>query len=180
MNLKSMDNISKFLSFVLRHKPETIGLELDEHGWVDVDELIKKAQSECELTFELLERVVEESDKKRFAFSADMQNIRANQGHSVKVDLQLEAKKPPRMLYHGTATRFVDSIMQEGLKAGSRHHVHLSVDVATATAVGKRYGKPCILEVAAGEMFEKEFEFFVSENGVWLTEKVPVKFIHVE
>lgn len=171
--------ISKFLSFVLRHKPEAINLTLNEQGWASVAELIEKAKPQITLTHELIRQVVIDNDKKRFSLSDDNQYIRANQGHSVKIDLKLTPKKPPTVLYHGTATRFLNSIKQEGLKAGQRHHVHLSSDIETATAVGKRYGKPVILEISAGAMHQQGFKFFLSENNVWLTEHVPVNFLSV-
>ena len=135
--------MSKFLSLVLRHKPETIGLTLDANGWADVEELMERArQNGRPLTRPLLERVVAENDKKRFALSEDGTKIRANQGHSITVDLALKPQLPPETLYHGTASRFIASIRQQGLRPGSRQHVHLSVDEATATNVGQRHGKP--------------------------------------
>lgn len=171
--------VSKFLSYVLRHKPDAIKLKLDENGWASVTELIEKAQSQIELTPELIKQIVITNDKKRFSLSDDEQFIRANQGHSIQIDLKLEPKEPPPVLYHGTATRFLDSIKQEGLKPGQRHHVHLSSDIQTATAVGKRYGKPVILEVAASAMHQQGVEFFLSENNVWLTDHVPSDFLTV-
>jgi len=176
---EDLTKISKFLSFVLRHKPETINLTLDDQGWASVADLIEKAKSQITLTPELIRQVVIDNDKKRFSLSDDKHYIRANQGHSVKVDLKLAPKKPPAVLYHGTATRFLNSIKQEGLKPGQRHHIHLSSDIETATAVGKRYGKPAILEVAAGAMHQQGFNFFLSENNVWLTEHVTPKFLSV-
>ena len=166
---------SKFLSFVLRHKPEAINLTLDEHGWASVTELIEKAKPQITLTSILIKQVVITNDKKRFSLSGDEQFIRANQGHSIQVDLKLSPKEPPTMLYHGTASRFLDSIKQEGLKPGQRHHVHLSSDIETATTVGK----PVILGVAAGAMHQQGFEFFLSSNGVWLTAHVPANFLEV-
>jgi len=129
------------------------------------------------LTPELIKQVVVTNDKKRFALSNDEQFIRANQGHSTQVDLKLSPKKPPTTLYHGTACRFLDSIKQEGLKPGQRHHVHLSPDIDTANSVGKRHGKPIIIEVAADAMHQQGFEFFISDNGVWLTAHVPKFFL---
>ncbi len=174
---KTLEKTSKFLSFVLRHKPEAIGLELDAKGWVLLSELIEKAASEIQLTQALIERVVETSDKQRFALSEDGTRIRANQGHSVKVDLDLVPVDPPAVLYHGTATRFLSSILNEGLRPGRRHHVHLSTDVETATSVGQRHGKPVILTIASGEMHAQGHVFFRSDNGVWLTDKVPPAFL---
>ena len=175
----SKTKISKFLSFVLRHKPDAIGLTLDEQGWAYIDELINKAKQSGEVTTldrALIQEVVDTNDKKRFVISEDGQRIRAAQGHSIDVDLQLKPVKPPEFLYHGTATRFLDSILKEGLKPQQRQHVHLSKDIETATAVGQRYGKPVILTVKALLMHEQGFSFYISENGVWLTSAVPIEF----
>jgi putative RNA 2'-phosphotransferase len=169
---------SKFLSLVLRHKPEEIGLTLDASGWADVDELIRLVNQHGRmLDRPLLERVVSGNDKKRFAFSDDGTRIRASQGHSVEVDLALPPTAPPNLLYHGTASRFVESIRATGLHSASRQHVHLSVDEVTATKVGQRHGKPVILVVRSGQMAAAGHHFYVSVNGVWLTERVPVEFI---
>lgn len=169
---------SKFLSLVLRHKPEEIGLTLDENGWADVDELLRLVnQHGRKLNRPLLERVVADNDKKRFAFSDDGTRIRASQGHSVEVDLALPPTEPPELLYHGTASRFVDSIRATGLHSANRQHVHLSLDITTATKVGQRHGKPVILVVRAGQMVTAGHRFYLSANGVWLTERVPVEFI---
>ncbi len=169
---------SKFLSLILRHKPETIGLTLDENGWAEVEELIAKAnQHGKHWNRALIERVVAENDKKRFAFSEDGKRIRASQGHSVEVDLALVPQVPPDVLFHGTATRFLDSIKQQGLIPGNRQHVHLSLSRETAVSVGKRHGKVAVLTVQAGEMNRAGHAFYVSENGVWLTERVPVEFL---
>ena len=172
------EKISKFLSYVLRHRPDEIGLQLDAEGWASVSELIEKARSAGTiLTPPLIEEVVRTNDKQRFALSADGSRIRANQGHSVQVELNLPPTQPPEFLYHGTATRFVDAIRRDGLKAMSRQHVHLSIDEPTAQKVGQRHGKPIILKIHAGEMWRAGQQFFLSENGVWLTEKVEVKYI---
>ena len=169
---------SKFLSFVLRHGPETIGLSLDKADWAHIDILLARAKEHgVELTREVLERVVATSDKKRFAISSDGQFIRANQGHSVPVELGLTPQTPPDRLFHGTATRFVESIRRDGLKAGERQHVHLSPDETTARDVGRRHGKPCVLMIDAARMQATGHLFFLSENGVWLTAFVPVNFI---
>lgn len=168
---------SKFLSLVLRHQPEIIGLSLDDAGWADIDVLIRLSQAHRPLTRALIEQVVEENSKQRFAISEDGRRIRANQGHSIEVELGLQPLAPPTRLYHGTATRFVDAIRREGLVKRSRQHVHLSADADTATAVGARHGKPAVLIVRAGEMAAAGHAFFRSENGVWLTDAVPVGFI---
>lgn len=170
--------VSKFLSLVLRHKPEEIGLTLDENGWADVEELIRLInQAGSRLTRPLLERVVAENDKKRFAFSDDGLRIRASQGHSIEVDLALVPQVPPELLYHGTATRFLDSIRETGLVAGKRQHVHLSLDLETASKVGKRHGRLHLLTIRAGEMHRDGRLFYCSANGVWLTELVPLEYI---
>ena len=172
-----LKEISKFLSYVLRHCPEDIELTLDPGGWASISELISKAQTKINITQELIEQVAATSDKQRFKISDDNLSIRANQGHSIKVDLKLTPQKPPATLYHGTATRFLDSIKQKGLKPGQRHHVHLSTDIATAKAVGQRYGKPIILQVDSENMFKQGYKFFLSDNNVWLTEQVPEIFL---
>lgn len=169
--------LSKFLSLILRHKPETIGIKLDKHGWANVDELIKKMSKEKYITKDILEYIVEHDDKQRYSFNEDKTMIRANQGHSVKVDVELEEKEPPVILYHGTATKFVEGIEKEGLKHQNRLYVHLSKDIDTATKVGLRHGKLVIYEVKAKEMFNDGFKFFISANGVWLTDHVPVKYL---
>jgi putative RNA 2'-phosphotransferase len=174
--MPSLTQHSKLLSLVLRHQPEAIGITLDENGWANVDELLAKTK-ERGLTLELLQRVVAENDKKRFSFSDDGTRIRANQGHSLEVDLQLEPMTPPEVLYHGTATRFLDSIFAQGLIPGNRQHVHLSDNIATARQVGIRHGKPAILKVDASAMMKRGHKFFRSANGVWLTAAVPVEFL---
>jgi putative RNA 2'-phosphotransferase len=169
---------SRFLSKVLRHAPESVGLRLDEAGWVDVDELLAAAQRAGQaLDRPMLERVVAENDKKRFALSADGLRIRASQGHSVAVELGLEPVVPPDVLYHGTADRNLDSIRGSGLIPGQRTHVHLSADEATAVNVGRRHGRPVVLRVQAGEMHRAGHAFFRSDNGVWLTAAVPLAHI---
>lgn len=165
--------VSKFLSLVLRHKPEEIGLTLDAQGWARVEELIKKAKAYgVSFDRDFLNEVVADNDKQRFAFSEDGKRIRANQGHSVEVDLKLEAAVPPDILYHGTATRFLDAIMKDGLKAMDRHDVHLSELISTAVAVGTRHGKPVVLTVAAARMVQDGHVFRKSANGVWLVPAV--------
>ncbi len=165
--------ISKYLSYLLRHKPDAIGLNMDKNGWVLVDELIKK--SEMPLSKELIVKIVKNSDKQRF----ELRNgkIRANQGHSIDVDVELVIKKPPKILYHGTATRFLENILKEGLLPQSRQFVHLSKDKQTAIKVGQRHGKATVLEIRAFDMFENGYEFYLSKNGVWLTKFVPIEYI---
>jgi len=169
--------LSKFLSLILRHKPETVGIKLDEHGWANVDELIKKMSKEKYITKDILEYIVEHDSKQRYSFNEDKTLIRANQGHSINVDVELEEKEPPEILYHGTAESFVESIMNEGLKKGKRLYVHLSKDIVTARKVGIRHGVPVIFEVKAKEMFNDGYKFFISANGVWLTDHVPKKYL---
>jgi len=172
----SNTKISKFLSLVLRHKPDAAGVQLDENGWVDIDSLIAGAKKVGNIfDREQLEHVVRESDKQRFIIDGD--RIRANQGHSVKIDLELRAVEPPNALFHGTVDRFMDKIMVEGLKKMKRHHVHLSQDIKTAEKVGSRRGAPVILKIDSLAMQEDGHEFMCSENGVWLTESVPSRYI---
>lgn len=169
---------SKFLSYVLRHAPDSIGLELDEAGWVSVDRLLSRmADSGRMLRRSDLEVVVRESEKQRFALSEDGESIRANQGHSIPVELGYEPASPPPVLFHGTVPRFLAAIESSGLRAMNRHHVHLSVDTETASAVGSRRGKPVLVSVDAGAMHEAGHIFYVTPNGVWLTEFVPPEFL---
>lgn len=169
----------KFISLILRHHPETIGIQLDEHGWADVDALIKGVNKtgKHHLDRDILEEIVRENDKKRYSFNEDGTKIRANQGHSVPVDVELPETEPPEILYHGTAERFADSIRAEGLRPMGRLYVHLSKDIQTAGAVGKRHGKPHIFAVQAGEMARQGHTFWLSANGVWLTKHVPPVFL---
>ena len=177
---KNDTKLSKFISLVLRHKPEEIGLTLDSNGWARVDELIKKANNhKFTFTLEDLQRVVAENDKKRFSFSEDGKMIRANQGHSIEVDLKLEVTSPPDVLYHGTATRFLGLIMAQGLKPMQRHDVHMTENVDTAVATGKRHGSPIVLQINAAQMDIDGIEFRRSENGVWLTPHVDPMYITV-
>lgn len=178
MNPQSYTKISRFLSLVLRHQPETIGITLAEDGWTNIDELISAMNRHGHpLDFETLEQVVDTNDKKRFSISDDGEMIRANQGHSVEVNLGYKPTPPPTILYHGTVEKFLPSIRQEGIKKGQRHHVHLSRSLEVANSVGKRRGQPVILTVRSGEMHSAGFEFFVSTNGVWLTDSIPPAFI---
>jgi putative RNA 2'-phosphotransferase len=169
---------SKFLSLVLRHQPGLIGLELNESGWANVNELIKKANNHgIQLDFNTLQHIVDTNSKKRFSFSDDLNRIRASQGHSVEVDLDYTAQIPPKILYHGTATQNVESILQSGIEKRDRHHVHLSSDIETAIKVGQRHGKIFIFEVHAEQMHSDNFKFYISENGIWLTDNVPAKYL---
>ncbi|PHM45142.1 RNA 2'-phosphotransferase [Xenorhabdus mauleonii] len=172
---------SKFLSYILRHQPESIGLVLDNEGWADIGALIKcAAKHGKKLNYALIEEIVDTNDKKRFAISADQKRIRAVQGHSTqKVDIRYQEKIPPAILYHGTATRFLDSIFKQGIVAGTRHYVHLSADIPTAIKVGQRHGKVIILKIAAQRMHELGFKFHQADNGVWLTKSIPVEYMSV-
>jgi putative RNA 2'-phosphotransferase len=169
---------SKFLSLVLRHKPETLGVTLDEQGWASVENLVTSSRN-CDIAFsrKLLSDIVANCNKQRFQFNEDKSMIRCHQGHSLDIKLGLNETEPPDELFHGTATRFLESILAEGLKKKSRHHVHLSSDIDTARAVGSRYGKVIILRISAREMFKEGHVFYLSGNGVWLTDSVPSEFI---
>lgn len=175
---RSRVQISKFLSLVLRHRPEQIDLRLDAGGWASVSELLEACRSHgFPLTEEELRAVVRENDKQRFILSPDGSRIRANQGHSLPVDLGYEDETPPGVLYHGTTERFVPSIRRAGLVRGKRHHVHLSGDMETARRVGGRRGKPLVLQVQAGRMHQDGYAFHRAPNGVWLTEYVPADYL---
>ena len=176
--MNDLKHISKFLSLVLRHKPEVIGITMDDEGWVDVKELLEKCSAKKRyINLQLLQEVVNTNDKKRFAFNHDHTKIRANQGHTVEVDLKLEPVEPLEYLYHGTVAKFVDAIKEQGLQRMDRMHVHLSKDLETAVKVGSRRGKPVILKVKAAEMHRAGHAFYVSTNGVWLCEAVPAQYI---
>lgn len=179
MNSKQLNKGSKFLSYVLRHEPKSIGIKLDTEGWAKIALLIEGAAKEGQvLDYELIQAIVSSSDKKRFSISNDGQYIRAVQGHSTEsVNVSHIEVPPPIVLYHGTATRYLDSILRQGLIAGSRHHVHLSEEIATALSVGQRHGKPVILKINALEMHQQGFKFFRAENNTWLTNHVPRNFI---
>ncbi len=178
MEKRRRTELSKFLSYVLRHRPDMIGLELDDEGWADIDALVDgAAKAGKRLTREDLQEVVAMNDKQRFAISADGGSIRASQGHSVEVTLGYAPVEPPETLYHGTTPQFLDAIRRNGLKRMTRHHVHLSPDRETARAVGGRRGMPVILEVASGDMARAGHLFYLSENGVWLTDDVPPGFL---
>lgn len=177
MNEQQKKRIGKFLSLILRHAPEKIGITLDKSGWASVDELLQQlATHNKPLSFEQLIEIVETNNKQRYSFNHDRTRIRANQGHSIELDLQLTPQEPPEVLYHGTASRFMKSITQQGLIKGSRHHVHLSKDKETAHQVGSRHGVPVILAIASGQMQRDGFVFYCSDNGVWLTDHVPTRY----
>ena len=173
----SLTKTSKFISLILRHKPEVIGITLDEHGWADVGELIAGVSRTHELTMEMLEEIVAADGKMRYSFNSDKTRIRANQGHSVDVDVELAKCVPPSTLYHGTAEKYVQSIEEQGLIPKTRLYVHLSPDRATAENVGSRHGKAVVYTVDAAKMAADGFEFYLSVNGVWLTERVPAEYL---
>lgn len=179
---RRLERLSKFISMILRHKPEAIGITLDEHGWADVDELIKginETGEEIEFSKDTLETIVKTDKKQRYSFSQDRTLIRANQGHSIPVDVELEKKEPPKVLYHGTGVKSVKAIQEQGLLPMERLYVHLSTDVETATNVGKRHGTPVIFQVNAEQMQKDGYDFFQSVNGVWLTKEVPTKYLEL-
>jgi putative RNA 2'-phosphotransferase len=180
MERKSLTHLSKFLSLVLRHDPKAIGIVLDQHGWVAIDDLLSKCQLHgTPISRDVLEEIVATSPKRRFAISEDGRRVRANQGHSVEVDLGYEPKQPPEVLFHGTVAGRLSSIRSEGLRKMDRHHVHLSADEATARAVGMRRGTPIVLRIAAAAMHAEGHVFYLSANGVWLTDQVPPQYIEL-
>lgn len=175
---KNLKHISKFMSLVLRHRPEEIGLQLDENGWADLQELITKLNTKgANVDEATIQFIVDTNEKKRFAFNDNKTRIRANQGHSVQVDLQLSPATPPAVLYHGTALHVIASIMKDGLLKQERHHVHLTASKETAVSVGGRHGKSVVLEIDAAKMVAEGFEFFVTDNDVWLVEIVLPEYI---
>lgn len=179
MSKDPLKHFSKFLSLVLRHQPEVIGLRLDAQGWANVDELLTKTADQG-LNRALLEQIVAESDKQRFAFSPDGNLIRANQGHSLPVDLALVPQSPPERLFHGTARRHQAAIFASGLEKRQRQHVHLSADIATAQAVGSRYDhQPLLLSIDSQGMVADGHVFYCSANGVWLSEHIPPEYIQI-
>ena len=182
MTEKEKKNISKFISKILRHRPEIIGIRLDEHGWADVGELIAGVGRAGHPGFDrtMLDEIVETNNKKRYSYSGDGRLIRANQGHSIPVDVELPEMTPPDVLWHGTGEGFVPSIREQGILRMSRLYVHLSLDRETAKQVGSRHGKPVLLRVDAGRMYADGYVFYYSVNGVWLTEKVPTGYFTEE
>lgn len=169
--------LGRFLSLVLRHDPGAAGIALDEHGWADVEELLAGVnRTGRKIDMRTLERIVRENNKQRYSFNEDRTKLRANQGHSIEVDVELREEEPPDCLYHGTATRFFHSIQKEGIRRMSRQHVHLSGSFDTAMAVGKRHGIPMVITVDARAMARDGVKFYRSENGVWLCEKVEPKY----
>ncbi len=175
--IMSYTKTSKYISLILRHKPEVIGITLDEHGWANVYELIDGVNKTHPINMDVLEEIVRTDEKQRYSFNNDKTKIRANQGHSISVDVELEEKEPPEYLFHGTGEKFVSSIDQQGLISKTRLYVHLSKDPDTAVKVGQRHGKPVVYTVSSGKMYRDGFIFFLSQNGVWLTKEVPAKYL---
>lgn len=173
----SLSDTSKFIALILRHKPDTIGISLDEHGWANVDELVKGISKTQPFNMDMLEEIVRTDNKQRYSFNEDKTLIRANQGHSIPVDIELDEKEPPELLWHGTGEKYVDSIDKQGLISKSRLYVHLSKDEHTAISVGKRHGIPVLYQVKARQMYNDGFKFYLSVNGVWLTKEVPIKYL---
>ncbi|RKP51586.1 RNA 2'-phosphotransferase [Cohnella endophytica] len=170
--------LGRFLSLVLRHDPSAAGIRLDPHGWADVEDLLAGCnKAGKKIDFESLERIVRENGKQRYAFNEERNKIRANQGHSLSVDVGLRESLPPDLLYHGTATRFLDSIRSEGIQKLSRQHVHLSADEKTAVEVGKRHGKALLLRIDAKSMHRDGHRFYLSDNHVWLCDSVPWEYV---
>lgn len=184
-----LTELSKFISLILRHKPEVIGITLDEHGWADVDELIEGINKFSRfgmdidgfyvIDFSVIEEIVNTDNKQRYSFNEDKTLIRANQGHSIPVDVELEVKQPPLNLYHGTGRKYRLSILEKGLIPKSRSYVHLSADIDTAIKVGKRHGAPVLYRIKTAAMIKDGYVFYQSKNGVWLTKEVPVKYLEV-
>lgn len=182
LNEKQLFRLSKFLSLVLRHKPHLLGIKLDANGWVSIEDLLKANaahDTHVIMTLDSIKQAVATNNKKRFAISPDGLMIRASQGHSVPIELNLGDVEPPTILYHGTVDLYMDSIKTSGLKRGHRNHVHLSADIETANKVGRRRGKPVILEIKAKWMHNDGHKFFLSDNGVWLTDHVPTKYLRL-
>lgn len=178
---KQQQSLSKFISLVLRHQPDAAYITLDEHGWANVEELLNGInRTGRSIDMMALENIVAADEKQRYSFSPDKTLIRANQGHSIPVDVELKESEPPEFLYHGTASRFIGSIMIEGLKPMSRLYVHLSKDIETAKKVGSRHGVPVILKIHSRQMYQDDLKFYLSANGVWLTKQVSTKYISRE
>ena len=178
--MENVTQVSRFLSLILRHKPEVIGITLDEHGWADVDALLKGMSESYNISKEDLNFIVNTDSKQRYSFNKDYTKIRANQGHSLKyVDVELKEQVPPDILFHGSGHKYGESIRKEGLKPKSRLYVHLSKDIETAAEVGARHGSPDIYRVDAKKMYEDGHKFYLSSNGVWLTLSVPVKYLYM-
>lgn len=175
--MADMTKLSRFLAYILRHNPSAVGITLDEHGWANVDGLIISVQNAGRnINIKILEEIVASDEKGRFSFNEDKSKIRASQGHSFLVDLELEEETPPDILYHGTAEKYIESIRKKGIEKRNRNFVHLSLNESTAIKVGARHGNPVILEIDAGRMYNDGYKFYLSTNGVWLTKFVPFEY----
>jgi putative RNA 2'-phosphotransferase len=177
----NLQKLSKFISLILRHKPQVIGITLDDHGWAQVDELLAgiNRSGTQHVNRHILDEIVRTDSKQRYSFSTDGKWIRANQGHSVPVDVELEKRVPPAVLFHGTGEKYVAVIQREGLKSMSRLYVHLSTDKETAVKVGRRHGKPVVFKIDAQQMAADGCVFYLSVNQVWLTKDVPVQYLEI-
>lgn len=174
----NLTDISRYISLILRHKPEVAGITLDEHGWADVDELVLGVGTKySNFTYSVLDYIVRSDEKQRYSFNEDHTKIRANQGHSVQVNVELKECEPPEWLYHGTGMKYSASIEKQGIKPKSRLYVHLSKDKETAFKVGMRHGKPIVFVIDSERMYKDGYKFYLSENGVWLTKEVPAKYL---
>lgn len=175
-----LTEISRYLSYILRHNPSAAGVTMDEHGWVDVVELVSGVCNRYpHFGYHILKLIVDMDEKQRYSFNEDHTKIRANQGHSINVDVELEACEPPLVLYHGTGKKYTSSILESGLIPKSRLYVHLSSDIETALNVGKRHGEPVIYIINTAQMYRDGYEFFLSKNGVWLTKEVPIEYMDI-
>ena len=175
--MNKTNSTCKFISLILRHRPEVIGITLDEHGWANVDDLLAGISRTRPLDMAGLEKIVRTDEKQRYAFNSDKTKIRANQGHSVPVDVELQPVTPPALLYHGTGEKFVSSIEARGLIPKTRLYVHLSGDYDTARKVGARHGSPRVYQINAARMSADGYVFYRSVNGVWLTKQVPPQYL---
>lgn len=177
---KQDQKASKFISLILRHKPQEIGLQLDEYGYVNTNDLINgMIRKGYNVTITDVERIVSEDDKQRYSFNSDKSKIKANQGHSIEVNLELQPVKPPMVLYHGTSKKVLNSILSQGITKKSRQYVHLSADIETASKVGTRHGELVLFKVDSKRMYEDGHEFYLSDNGVWLVDFVPSKYFDI-
>jgi len=173
-----LTKVSKYLSLILRHKPEVIGITLDKHGWANTKELIEGINKQQDFNMKMLEEIVRNDNKQRYSFNEDKTLIRANQGHSINVDVELEEKEPPEFLYHGTGMKYVGSINRIGLLPKTRLYVHLSETYEIAIEVGKRHGEPKVYQIKAKNMYKDGYKFYLSKNGVWLTKEVSPKYFN--
>lgn len=176
--MNDLVKMGKYISLILRHKPELINLKIDEHGWANVDDLLKGINNSGRyISKEILDIIVNTNNKKRYQYNNDHTKIRANQGHSIKVDVELQEKVPPNILYHGTAQKYLDKIRESGIRKMNRLHVHLSKDIETAINVGKRHGQPIVLVINTEAMIKDGFKFYYSNNGVWLCDDIDYSYV---